>query len=111
MENPMENENDICMRTLNNITSNFTNNLEQLKEKDSVVNKDPTVIWKEIELSDNYISKLRTWESLGELEPPKETLFITDMPEARMHLTRITQTSILSLLPKKVKVVILKLKY
>ncbi|KAG5328838.1 GCP6 protein, partial [Acromyrmex heyeri] len=60
------------------------------------------LIWKEILFSDDCVSKLRTWESLGAPEFSKQSLFVTDLPETALHLARIRQTSILSLLPKKV---------
>lgn len=64
-------------------------------------------IWKEVLFSGDCISKLRTWESLGAPEFSKQSLFVTDLPETALHLARIRQTSILSLLPKKVKITML----
>ncbi|EFN74872.1 Gamma-tubulin complex component 6 [Camponotus floridanus] len=55
-----------------------------------------------IETISHHISKLRTWESFGASESSKQLLFVTDLPETMLHLARIRQTSILSLLPKKV---------
>ncbi|XP_011642572.1 gamma-tubulin complex component 6 isoform X1 [Pogonomyrmex barbatus] len=64
------------------------------------VGSDVDLIWKEM-LSGEPVSKLRTWESLGAPECYKQPLFVTDLPESALHLARIRQTSILSLLPKK----------
>ncbi|XP_018401995.1 PREDICTED: gamma-tubulin complex component 6 [Cyphomyrmex costatus] len=57
--------------------------------------------WKEVLFSGDCVSKLRTWESLGTPEFSKQLLFVTDLPETALHLARIRETSILSLLPKK----------
>lgn len=62
-------------------------------------------IWKDVQISSDHISKLRTWESFGTSESSKQLLFVTDLPETMLHLARIRQTSILSLLPKKVNIV------
>ncbi|EZA61700.1 Gamma-tubulin complex component [Ooceraea biroi] len=61
------------------------------------------LVWEKVQssLSSDCLSKLRTWECLGILESSKQSLFVTDLPETALHLTRIRQTSILSLLPKK----------
>lgn len=79
--------------------SNFT--IESENVRDNI-----NLIWKEV-LSTDYIPKLRTWESLGASESPKQSLFVTDLPETALHLARIKQTSILSLLPEKVRITVL----
>jgi len=79
--------------------SNFTIESENVRDNNNL-------LWKEV-LSSDYIPKLRTWESLGAPESPKQSLFVTDLPETALHLARIKQTSILSLLPKKVKITVL----
>lgn len=89
-------QNRFCAVSSEKSDCNFTN-----ESKSVASNID--LIWKEILLSDDCVSKLRTWESLGAPEFSKQSLFVTDLPETALHLARIRQTSILSLLPKKVK--------
>ncbi|XP_011881953.1 PREDICTED: gamma-tubulin complex component 6 [Vollenhovia emeryi] len=59
------------------------------------------LMWREVLFSGDRMSELRTWESLGAPELSGQSLFVTDLPETALHLARIRQTSILSLLPKK----------
>ncbi|XP_032673077.1 gamma-tubulin complex component 6 isoform X2 [Odontomachus brunneus] len=92
IENQKDNLNGLC--SLDDSNCNFAN--EEKHVKDNV-----DLIWENMRLSDDCVSKLRTWESLGTAESLKQTLFVTDLPETTMHLARIRQTSILSLLPKK----------
>ncbi|KYQ53301.1 Gamma-tubulin complex component 6 [Trachymyrmex zeteki] len=87
-------QNRFCAVSSEKSDCNFTN-----ESKSVASNID--LIWKEILLSDDCVSKLRTWESLGAPEFSKQSLFVTDLPETALHLARIRQTSILSLLPKK----------
>ncbi|XP_012218364.1 gamma-tubulin complex component 6 [Linepithema humile] len=91
IDDQIENQNHLCVMPDN---SSFT--IESENVRDNI-----NLIWKEI-FSSDYIPKLRTWESLGAPESPKQSLFVTDLPETALHLARIKQTSILSLLPKKV---------
>lgn len=95
-ENQKENINGSRTWSLDDSNCNFTNEVGHVKDNINL-------IWEEMRPSDGYISKLRTWESLGTAESPKQKLFVTDLPETTFHLARIRQTSILSLLPKKVK--------
>ncbi|KYM86064.1 Gamma-tubulin complex component 6 [Atta colombica] len=88
-------QNCFCAVSSEKSDRSFTN------ESKSVANN-IDLIWKEILFSDDCVSKLRTWESLGAPEFSKQSLFVTDLPETALHLARIRQTSILSLLPKKV---------
>ncbi|KYN13049.1 Gamma-tubulin complex component 6 [Trachymyrmex cornetzi] len=87
-------QNRFCVVSSEKSDRSFTN-----ESKSVASNID--LIWKEILSSDNRVSKLRTWESLGAPEFSKQLLFVTDLPETALHLARIRQTSILSLLPKK----------
>ncbi|XP_011268739.2 gamma-tubulin complex component 6 [Camponotus floridanus] len=90
-----QNENDLCVvHTSNNSNCNFMDGSEYARN----INQ----IWKDVQISSDHISKLRTWESFGASESSKQLLFVTDLPETMLHLARIRQTSILSLLPKKV---------
>lgn len=91
-----QNENRFCAVPLDNSDRSFTNESKS-------VESDADLIWKEIQLFGDHVSELRTWESLGAPEFSKQLLFVTDLPETALHLARIRQTSILSLLPKKVK--------
>ncbi|XP_024874610.1 gamma-tubulin complex component 6 [Temnothorax curvispinosus] len=91
---PVDNQNRFCAVPSDNSDRSFTN---ESKSIGSI----PDLIWKEVLFSDDRISKLRTWESLGAPELSKQSLFVTDLPETALHLARIRQTSILSLLPKK----------
>lgn len=95
-----QNENRFCTVPLHNFDRSFTNESKSIESY-------PDLIWKEVLFSGDRISKLRTWESLGAPEFSKQSLFVTDLPESALHLARIRQTSILSLLPKKVKTTIL----
>lgn len=95
-------ENKNLMR-VNNFDCNFTNKESQISVRNRNNINNINLIWKDIQFFDNCISQLRTWESLGAPESSKEPLFVTDLPETAVHLARIRQTSILSLLPKKVK--------
>lgn len=94
-----QNENRFCAVPLDNSDCSFTSESKSTESN-------PDLIWKEALFSGDRISKLRTWESLGAPEFSKQLLFVTDLPEAAQHLARIRQTSILSLLPKKVKTII-----
>lgn len=94
VENQKDNINGLC--SLDDSNCNFTN--EARHDKNNI-----DLIWENMRLSDDSVSKLRTWESFGTAESPKQTLFVTDLLETAMHLARIRQTSILSLLSKKVK--------
>lgn len=91
---PVDNQNE--NRTLAVPSTNFTSESKSIGS-----NSDS--IWKEVLFSDGHIPKLRTWESLGAPEFSRQLLFVTDLPETALHLARIRQSSILSLLPKKVK--------
>lgn len=82
------------MHASNNSNCNFMDGSEYARN----INQ----IWKDVQISSDHISKLRTWESFGASESSKQLLFVTDLPETMLHLARIRQTSILSLLPKKV---------
>ncbi|XP_014477340.1 PREDICTED: gamma-tubulin complex component 6 [Dinoponera quadriceps] len=73
---------------------NFTNEVGRFRDNVGLM-------WEEMRPTDGRVSKLRTWESFGIAGPPKQTLFVTDLPETTLHLARIRQTSILLLLPKK----------
>jgi len=95
-----QNENRFCAVPSNNSDRSFTNESKNVKS-------DNDLIWKEILFFGDHVSKLRTWESLGAPEFSKQLLFVTDLPETALHLARIRQTSILSLLPKKVKMTVL----
>lgn len=88
-----QNKNHFCPVLLDNSDRSFTS------ESKSVGSD----LWENVQFFDDPVSKLRTWESLGAPEFSKQSLFVTDMPETALHLARIRQTSILSLLPKKVK--------
>lgn len=90
-----QNEN-FCAVPLDNSDRSFTNESKSFES-------DTDLIWKEIQLFGDNVSEIRTWESLGAPEFSKQLLFVTDLPETALHLARIRQTSILSLLPKKVK--------
>jgi len=94
-----QNENHFYVPS-NNSDRSFTNESKNIKS-------DNDLIWKEILFFGDHVSKLRTWESLGAPEFSKQLLFVTDLPETALHLARIRQTSILSLLPKKVKMTVL----
>lgn len=89
-----QNENRFCVMPSDSSDRSFTNESKSVRS-------DADLIWKEMLLSDDRVSKLRTWESLGAPEFSKQLLFVTDLPETALHLARIRQTSILSLLPKK----------
>ncbi|XP_072760196.1 uncharacterized protein Grip163 [Anoplolepis gracilipes] len=90
-----QNENALRVtRVSDNSNCNFMDGSKHVKN----INQ----IWKDVHVSNDHISKLRTWESFGALESSKQLLFVTDLPETMLHLARIRQTSILSLLPKKV---------
>lgn len=95
-----QNENRFCAMPLDNSDRSFTSESKSM-------GSNPDSIWKEVLFSDDCISKLRTWESLGAPEFSKQSLFVTDLPETALHLARIRETSILSLLPKKVKTTML----
>ncbi|CAL1683093.1 unnamed protein product [Lasius platythorax] len=87
-------ENRLCVTHVSdNSNSNFMDESEDVRN----IN----LIWKDIQVFNDYVSKLRTWESFGASESSKQLLFVTDLPETMLHLARIRQTSILSLLPKK----------
>ncbi|KMQ96951.1 gamma-tubulin complex component 6-like protein [Lasius niger] len=87
-------ENRLCVTHVSdNSNSNFMDGSEDIRN----IN----LIWKDIQVFNDYVSKLRTWESFGASESSKQLLFVTDLPETMLHLARIRQTSILSLLPKK----------
>lgn len=87
-----QNENGLCVMHASD-NSNFMDGSERVRN----IN----LIWKDVQVSNYHISKLRTWESFGASESSKQLLFVTDLPETMLHLARIRQTSILSLLPKK----------
>lgn len=90
-----QNENSLCvMHASNNSNNNFMDGSEHVRNINT--------IWKDIQIFNDYVSKLRTWESFGASESSKQLLFVTDLPETMLHLARIRETSILSLLPKKV---------
>lgn len=91
-----QNENRFYAVPSDNSDRSFTNESKSF-------GSDFDLIWENIQLFGDRVSKLRTWESLGASELSKQSLFITDLPETALHLARIRQTSILSLLPKKVK--------
>lgn len=99
---PVDNqiENRFCVVPLNNSNCSLTNESKSVRS-------DADAMWEKILFSDDRVSKLRTWESLGAPEFAKQSLFVTDLPETALHLARIRQTSILSLLPKKVKTTML----
>ncbi|XP_015183133.1 PREDICTED: gamma-tubulin complex component 6 [Polistes dominula] len=59
-------------------------------------------IWNSIDMKNTFIFNYHTWETLGELEFPKQYHFLTDTPNAMSHLTRIKEICILLLLPKRV---------
>ncbi|XP_036148295.1 gamma-tubulin complex component 6 isoform X2 [Monomorium pharaonis] len=85
-----QNENSFCTVPSDNFDRSFTSE-----------SKNDDLIWENVQFSGDCVSKLRTWESLGAPEYSKQPLFVTDLPETALHLARIKQTSILSLLPKK----------
>ncbi|XP_070163267.1 gamma-tubulin complex component 6 isoform X2 [Polyergus mexicanus] len=88
-----QNENNLCIM-------NASDNRNFMDESKHV--RDINLIWKDVHISNDHISKLRTWESFGASESSKQLLFVTDLPETMLHLARIRETSILSVLPKKV---------
>ncbi|XP_029173958.1 gamma-tubulin complex component 6 [Nylanderia fulva] len=89
-----QNENRLCVtRVSNNFNYNFMDESEYVRNINT--------LWKDVQISNDYIPKLRTWESFGALEFSKQLLFVTDLPETMLHLARIRETSILPLLPKK----------
>lgn len=94
-----QNENRVYAVPLDNSDRNFMSESKGIESNSDL-------IWKEVLLSGDRTSELRTWESLGAPEFSKQLLFVTDLPESALHLARIRQTSILSLLPKKVKTTI-----
>ncbi|XP_020292162.1 gamma-tubulin complex component 6 [Pseudomyrmex gracilis] len=96
----LENKN-LSRVPLNNYDCDFMNEESQItvRNKNNIYNIN--LIWKDVQFFNDRISKLRTWESLGASESSKELLFVTDLPETAVHLAKIRQTSILSLLPKK----------
>ncbi|XP_015438948.1 PREDICTED: gamma-tubulin complex component 6 [Dufourea novaeangliae] len=58
--------------------------------------------WNDIDHINNVsVSHRRTWERLGEIQPPKERMFLTDIPTASIHLAKIKQMNSLSLLSRK----------
>lgn len=95
-ENQKDNANNLGVCSLVDTNCNFTNEVEHAKDNIDL-------IWENMRLPDENVSRLRTWESFGSAESSKQMLFVTDLPETMLHLARIRQTSILSLLPKKVK--------
>lgn len=62
-------------------------------------------VWSQIDITATSTSDYYTWECFGEIDPVKESPFITDLPTAAIHLAKIKQTSILPLLPAKVKLI------
>ncbi|XP_029672354.1 gamma-tubulin complex component 6 [Formica exsecta] len=87
-----QNENNLCVM-------HASDNCNFMDESEHVRNIN--LIWKDVHISNDHISKLRTWESFGASESSKQLLFVTDLPETMLHLARIRETSILSVLPKK----------
>lgn len=90
-----QNENNLCVM-------HASDNCNFMDESEHVRNIN--LIWKDVHISNDHISKLRTWESFGASESSKQLLFVTDLPETMLHLARIRETSILSVLPKKVNI-------
>ncbi|KAL0121317.1 hypothetical protein PUN28_006683 [Cardiocondyla obscurior] len=93
---PVDNQNENLI-----YTASSDNSDRSFTSESKTVENDPDLMWKEILFSDDCISKLRTWESLEAPQFSKQLLFVTDLPETALHLARIRETSILSLLPKK----------
>ncbi|XP_076241875.1 gamma-tubulin complex component 6 [Calliopsis andreniformis] len=59
-------------------------------------------IWDQVDITTETAIEYRTWEYFGEMQAVKESLFMTDLPAAIVHLAKIRQTSSLSLLPEKI---------
>ncbi|XP_046813072.1 gamma-tubulin complex component 6 isoform X1 [Vespa crabro] len=59
-------------------------------------------IWDNVDIKNTLILNRRTWETLGEFESAKQYNFLTDTPNAMLHLTRIKQICTLLLLPERV---------
>ncbi|XP_076160532.1 gamma-tubulin complex component 6 isoform X3 [Ptiloglossa arizonensis] len=60
-----------------------------------------TCVWDQIDITDTSPLDHRTWEQFGELQPMKESMFMTDLPMAAIHLAKIKQMNCLPLLSGK----------
>lgn len=96
LENQKESQNNLRAWSSNNFNHNITNQSEHNSN-------DIKLLWREMRPSSDPVSKLRTWETFGAPESSKQSLFFTDRSETTLHLARIRQACILSLLPKKVE--------
>ncbi|XP_054008451.1 gamma-tubulin complex component 6 [Hylaeus anthracinus] len=59
-------------------------------------------VWNQVDITDASPLNHRTWEHFGELQPKKESLFLTDLPTAGIHLAKIKQMNSLPLLSEKI---------
>lgn len=59
--------------------------------------------WKHIGENDTIFFNRRTWERFGEIQHPRELMFMTDISTASVYLETIKRTSSLSLLSGKVE--------
>lgn len=96
LENQRENQNDLYVWS----SDNFNRSVNESQDDNNV-----NILWGEMRPFNDRLSRLRTWESLGAPESPKQPLFFTDLPETTLHLARIREACVLSLLPNKVKIV------
>ncbi|KAL2741084.1 gamma-tubulin complex component 6 isoform X1 [Vespula squamosa] len=87
----IESVSDIC-RSSSESLYNETVNVKGIYEE----------IWDNIDITNNLMLNCCTWETLGEFESAKQYNFLTDTPNAMLHLTRIKQICTLLLLPKRV---------
>jgi len=103
LDNQIENQDHLSAVPISSYTSR--NSMNESK----CIRDNFNLVWEKVQssLSSNSFSKLRTWECLGISESSKQLLFVTDLPETALHLARIRQTSILSLLSEKVKITML----
>jgi len=103
LDNQIENQDHLCAVPISNYTISHNSMNESKCIKDNL-----DLAWEKVQSSlfSNSFSKLRTWECLGISESSKQSLFVTDLPETALHLARIRQTSILSLLSEKVKITV-----
>ncbi|XP_014616772.1 PREDICTED: gamma-tubulin complex component 6 [Polistes canadensis] len=85
-----------------NLTDTWRSSNESLHNEIVNVKDFYDEIWDNIDIKNTFIHNYHTWETLGELEFPKQYHFLTDTPNAMSHLTRIKQICTLLLLPKRV---------
>lgn len=87
----IESVSDICRSSSENLYNEIVNVKDIYEET-----------WDNIDITNTLILDCRTWETLGEFESAKQYNFLTDTPNAMLHLTRIKQICTLLLLPKRV---------